>query len=269
MSALAEPEAARVAFVQATVVRAQAPSSAHAGDRAVVRGDGSIHGFVGGVCAEESVRLHALHVLETGEPLLLRILPGMEGAEVGEGYVTVANPCLSGGGLEIFLAPHLPTPRLAVVGDTPIGHALADVAGRAGFDVVAAVDGWEPAGDEAAVVVASHGRGEERVLDAALAVGVPYVGLVASPRRGAAVTAALSADPAHRRALHTPAGIDIGAVTPEEVAISILAEVVATRRAPVTGPPATGTPALAAAPTPAPLAISHVGGSCCGEHGAH
>ncbi len=245
---------ARVAYVEATVVRAQAPSSARAGARAIVLGDGRIEGFVGGACAEESVRLHALRALETGEPLLLRILPARAGAETGEGYVTVANPCLSGGGLEIFLEPHLPTPRLVVVGDTPIGRALAELAGRAGFDVLAAAPD-ALAGDEAAVVVATHGRDEERVLDAALDAGVPYVGLVASPARGAAVAAALHADTAHRARLHTPAGLDIGAVTPQEVAISILAEIVATRRAALHGPPRA-----------APAAPAH-GGHCCAEHG--
>lgn len=224
---------AQAPYVEATVVRAQRPASAHPGDRARVLGDGRIEGFVGGLCAEESVRLHALRALETGEPLLLRILPGDGAGEAGEGFVTVANPCLSGGGLEIYLEPRLPAPRLVVAGDTPIAAALAALAAGAGFAV--ARDAAPGPGD-AAVVVASHGRDEERTLDAALEAGAPYVGLVASRRRGPSVLAALEHDAAP---VHTPAGLDIGARTPEEVAVSILAEIVAERRRATAPPPPT------------------------------
>jgi xanthine dehydrogenase accessory factor len=89
----------RTPFVVATVVRAQRPTSVRPGDCAIVLGDGAIEGFVGGTCAEESVRLHALRALETGEGLLLRILPGDGEAPAGEGAITVQNPCLSGGAL--------------------------------------------------------------------------------------------------------------------------------------------------------------------------
>src|SRR3954471_13455064 len=107
----------RVAFVQATVFRAGRPASVRAGATALVLGDGTIEGFVGGHCAEPSVRLHALHALETGEALLLRIEPGDDGSgAAAEGAVTVHNPCLSGGALEIFLEPRLPAVRVHVVG---------------------------------------------------------------------------------------------------------------------------------------------------------
>ena len=120
--------AAGASFVEATVVRAQSPTSVRAGDAAIVRRDGTIEGFVGGACAETSVRLHAMRVLETCEPLLLRILPGeAEGeAGTGDGAVTVKNPCLSGGALEIFLEPRLPPATIRVVGQSPIAVALAD-----------------------------------------------------------------------------------------------------------------------------------------------
>src|SRR5262245_39799409 len=122
--------AAGVPFVEATVVRAQSPTSVRAGDAAIVHRDGTIEGFVGGPCAESSVRLHALRALETGEPLLLRILPGEAESEeaAGEGSVTVKNPCLSGGGIEIFLEPRLPAATMRVVGESPIAAALADLA---------------------------------------------------------------------------------------------------------------------------------------------
>ena len=214
-------------FVEATVVRARRPSSVRPGDTAIVRPDGTIEGFVGGVCAEQSVRLHALRALETGEPLLLRILPG-SGSEAGsEGAVTVENPCVSGGGVEIFLRPRLPAPVLRVGGETPVAAALRELARPLGFEV----RGGEPGEGDAAVVVASHGRDEEAMLSAALAAGVPYVGLVASRRRGAAVRDALDVPPEQAARLRTPAGLEIGARTPVEIALAILAEIVAERRA--------------------------------------
>ncbi len=119
-------------LVRATVVRAKRPSSVRPGDTAVIRADGTIEGFVGGECAEHSVRMHALRVLETGEPLLLRIVPGAAGEAAEEGAVTVENHCLSGGGMEIFLSPELPAPVMRVTGETPVADALRELAPRLG-----------------------------------------------------------------------------------------------------------------------------------------
>jgi xanthine dehydrogenase accessory factor len=224
--------ATRTPFVVATVVRAQRPTSVHSGDAALVLGDGTIEGFVGGACAEQSVRLHALRALETGEALLLRILPGDDDAPAAEGAVTVQNPCLSGGSLEIFLEPMLAPPRVLVVGETPIARALARLGAELDLDIVVGGDA-DPAEGDLALVVAAHGRDELRVLRRALEARLPYVGLVASRVRGAAVAAELRAEGvAEERvaALETPAGIDIAARTPEEIALSILARVVAVRR---------------------------------------
>ena len=224
--------AERVAFVTATVVRAQRPTSVRPGETAIVLGDGTIEGFVGGVCAESSVRLQALRVLETGEPLLLRIVPEGD-ATSDEGALVVANPCLSGGSLEIFLEPHVPAPHVVVVGDTPIGFALAALGERLGYDVTVSAGAPDEMDAAIALVVASHGREEERALRSALDAGVPYVGLVASRVRGAAVAEALERDGLDAAALgrlRTPAGMAIGARTPEEIALSILAEIVAQRR---------------------------------------
>ena len=221
----------RIPFVQATVVRAGRPASVRAGATALVLGDGTIEGFVGGHCAEPSVRLHALRALETGEALLLRIEPGDGTGTTTEGAVTEHNPCLSGGALEIFLEPHLPAPRLLVVGETPIGHALAELGHAVGYAVAAQPDGdITPTDDDAALIVASHGHDEDRALAAALNAGVPYVALVASRKRGEAVVADLDVSDADQRRVHTPAGLDIGARTPQEIALSILAEIVASRR---------------------------------------
>jgi xanthine dehydrogenase accessory factor len=218
--------AAREPFVVATVVRAAKPTSVRPGDSAIVHRDGTIEGFVGGVCAQESVRLYAARALETGEATLLRLLPGLAITERDplDGVVVSHNPCLSGGALEIFLDPQPVAPRIAIVGDTPIARALAAIAKAADYDI-----GDTPAEGDAALVVASHGEGEETALEHALGAGVDYVALVASPKRGAAVLEALPE--ALRSKVHTPAGLDIGAKTPADIAISILAQLITTRTA--------------------------------------
>jgi xanthine dehydrogenase accessory factor len=227
-------------FVTATVVRAQRPTSARAGNVALVLSDGTVDGFVGGVCAEHSVRMYALKTMETGEPVLLRILPedadGVvgDGAVKEDGAVTVQNTCLSGGAIEVFLEPVLPAPRVIVVGDTPIAGALERFGPDLGLDIVS-ISNEAPvleAGD-LGVVVAAHGRGELDALTAALAEGVPYVGLVASEKRGAAIVEELregGVDDDLLAKLETPAGIEIGAQTPSEIAITILARIIQVRR---------------------------------------
>jgi xanthine dehydrogenase accessory factor len=231
----------RVPFVHARVVRAERPTSARPGDEALVLADGTVEGFVGGSCAESTVREQSLRLLESGETVLLRITPRNVAATAAPGRadpvgtVTVSNHCLSGGTLELFLEPVVPPPLLAVLGHTPIARALAAVGGAVGYEVVpfeaSDLDG------ATAVVLASHGGpGEEAALRAALAAGVPYVGLVASRRRGEAVVAGLGVEAPVAACVHTPAGLDIGPRTPEEVALAILAEMVASRpSAPVTG----------------------------------
>jgi xanthine dehydrogenase accessory factor len=236
--------AERTPFVLATVVRTERPTSAKPGDRAIVLADGAMEGFVGGVCAESTVRVEGLRLLETGETILLRIMPTDDEQESRPpsdepGVVVVANPCLSGGTLDIFLEAVLPATIMHVYGDAPIARAMARVAQAAGYEVSTSVDPHEPIPDEAtAVVVASHGRYEEHVIDAALAAGVPYVALVASPRRGGTVLADLTTPESGRAALKTPAGLDIGARTPMDVAVSILAELVSvrSRATPTRGP---------------------------------
>jgi len=128
-----ELAAQNLSFVVATVVRAQRPTSAKAGNVALVLADGTVEGFVGGVCAEHSVRAYSLLAIETDEAVLLRILPfsaedqakaPIDEISVVDGAVTVQNPCLSGGAIEVFLEPVLPAPRVLVVGETPIGDAV-------------------------------------------------------------------------------------------------------------------------------------------------
>lgn len=231
---------ARTPYVLATVVRAQRPTSAKPGDSALILADGTFDGFVGGTCAESTVRLQGLRLLETGASTLLRITPdpsaaGDRPAPEAEGLIVVNNPCLSGGSLEIFLEAMIPAPLLYVYGDAPVARALQRIGAAAGYDMVTGSPDtmFELPPDTSALVVASHGHGEEMVLAAALAAKVPYVALVASRKRGDAVLAGVGAD---RDRVHSPAGIDVGAHTASDVAVSILAEIIATRPAP---PPTT------------------------------
>lgn len=211
-------------FVFATVVRAQRPTSAKPGDCALVLPDGTIEGFVGGDCAESTVRLQGIKILSTGQSTLLRITPEASAETLAEGVVTVGNPCLSGGTLEIFLEARLPPVLVVVHGDAPVARALRSVGGALGYDVRAA-EGPLPEGADA-VLVASHGRDEDTVLRAAVANGVPYIGLIASRRRGSAVLEALGLG---ANVVHTPAGLDIGARNPEEIAVSVYAEMISAR----------------------------------------
>jgi xanthine dehydrogenase accessory factor len=258
------------AFVTATVVRAQRPTSAKPGMAALVLSDGAIEGFVGGSCTEHSVRAYSLLAMESGEAVLLKILPfaddaGAPGDDLvaEDGTVTVQNPCLSGGAIEVFLEPILPAPRVLVVGDTPIASAVVRIGAELELDAVA-VDGTdlEPRAGDLALVVAAHGRDELHILRRALEADVPYVGLVASSKRGTGVLAELRGDgvPADLLArIDVPAGLDIGARTPAEIALSILARIVAVRRDDAAG--GSGTVAAAAERShAAPLAIDPVCG---------
>lgn len=216
--------AGRVPFVEATVVRAQVPASVRPGDGAIVLSDGSIEGFVGGQCAQGSVRTAALGAIRDGRSVLLRVLPG-EGEPFPEtpGAHVVVNPCLSGGALEIFLQPRLPDPVIGVVGGSPIVTALRELAPPLGFVVESGTSTSVVAG-ATAVVVASHGGDEAAVIRSALDAGVGFVGLVASRRRGAAVLDTMELGHCERGRVHSPVGLDIGASTPAEIALSILAQ---------------------------------------------
>jgi xanthine dehydrogenase accessory factor len=240
----------RMPFVLATVVRAQRPTSACPGDRALVLPDGTIEGFVGGSCARSTVLAQGLRLLAAGESGLLRISSSVStipAAPDDDGVITVANPCLSGGALEIFLEAMIPPPLVLVVGDAPVARALLRVGSALDYDVRAAADPASgsttdpvpeiPAGTSA-VVVASHGLDEEAVLRAALRAAVPYVALVASHRRGAAVLAALGLPDELTGRVSVPAGLDIGARSAPEIALSIYAELLASRPHPSPAPTA-------------------------------
>ncbi|UTT50634.1 MULTISPECIES: XdhC family protein [Rhodococcus] len=217
-------------FVEATVVRAQPPTSAHSGDRALVHADGTIEGFVGGQCTENSVREMSRTVLERGESMLLRVLPA-GAAEFPDtpGATIAVNPCMSGGATEIFLEPRMPALVVAVFGDSPVADAVSDFARRVDYSVER-IRGTRVPADASVVIVASHGGDEGSVIRAALDAGSRYIGLVASHTRGAAVLDEVDPTDDERAHVHTPVGLDIGARTPAEIGLSIVADIVRVAR---------------------------------------
>ena len=240
-------------FALATVVRCEAPTSAKPGAKALVRADGTLEGWVGGACAEPVVVREALKALGDGRPRLVGLY-GEHGRDPAraEGIRDYAMTCHSGGTLEIYVEPYLPTPSLVLVGHGPVVEMLATLGAAAGYAVVSATDVHAlnvPAlGRRASVVIATHADSDEDALARVLATEAGYVSLVASRRRTTNIVARLRERgvPAERLGrFKAPAGLDLGAVTPAEIAISILAEIVqhhrgdkGTEPSPVATPPA-------------------------------
>ena len=216
-------------YALATVTRVVRPASTRRGDRALVTREGGLEGWVGGSCSEHVVVREALRALAAGEPRLVRIGPPSVGADAPDDVVFADSHCASEGTVEVLIEPCLPAPLLAVVGDAPAARVLAQLARDIGWRVAD-----EVAAEADAVVVATMGRGDEEALAAALDTGAHYVGLVASERRARSVLAAMRATGAGEESLarvHSPAGLDLGASTQEEIAVAILAQLVAWRHA--------------------------------------
>jgi xanthine dehydrogenase accessory factor len=224
-------------FVLATVVRCEAPTSAKPGAKALVRLDGTVEGWVGGACAEPVVAREALNALRDGRPRLVGLYG--EGGRVPdrtEGILDYPMTCHSGGTLEIYVEPYLPTPALVLLGHGPVVATLATIGRAAGYDIVPLADdaAWArldtlELGRRASVVVATHADSDEDALEHVLGTEAGYVSLVASRRRAAGVVERLRRRgvPAERLGrLKAPAGLDLGAVTPAEIAVSILAEII-------------------------------------------
>jgi len=276
-------------FALATVVARRAPVSAHLGDRAIVFADGRMEGFVGGACSHEIIRQQALEVLKARCSRLVSIRPdaGDSAPTTGE-HVVVPMTCVSEGAIDVYVEPFVQARRLVVVGATPVAESLARLARSMNYDVVRAVDGRElrdieqeaatlgvtvvaldalegilrAGGADCAAVVVSQGHYDEEALQSILTCGVPYVGLVASRTRGAAVRALLAERGVPDVAtIRNPAGLDLGARTPPEVALSILAEIVQARPSGVrvgATAPATAIPLVA--PLSPPAAVDPVCG---------
>ena len=246
-------------FALATVVRRQPASSSQQGDGAIVTADGAFHGWLGGSCTQPTVVAQALRAIADGRPRLIALSPDPR-TESRPGVLVFPMTCHSGGTVEIYLEPVLPAERLLVFGVSPVARAIARQGRAMGF----AVDAADPEADRAAfpdadrlltdlgaispegraktwAVVATMGERDEEALAAALRAAPAYLGVVASGKRFAQVRDALLArgTPADALAgVKSPAGIDIGARTPEEIAVSILAEIVQRRRGAAEGVPA-------------------------------
>ena len=226
-------------FVLATVVRCERPTSAKSGAKALVRADGTLTGWVGGACAEPVVVREALAALRDGQPRLVSLV-GESGRVAGrvEGIRELPMTCHSGGTLEIYVEPYLPKPVLLLIGHGPVVETLAAL-GRA-VDYTVRVIEADPHGldgliltPRTAVVVATHGEVDEGMLERVLGAGAGYVSLVASRKRAAAIVESLRGRgvPVTRLSrLKAPAGLDIGAVAPAEIAVSILAEIIQLQR---------------------------------------
>jgi len=246
-------------FALATVVRTVAATAAKAGAKAVIRPDGTIsEGWIGGGCARAAVLRAAREAIGDGAPRLVSIQPrdlleahGVKSGETREGVRFASNMCPSKGTMDVFVEPIMPLPELVILGASPVAVALADLGARMGFSRAIAVPAEDqPAFAEAErriegfaldaspagrryVVVSTQGRGDEAALRAALASGAEYVAFVGSRAKGAALRQALEEGGLTEEALaplKVPAGLDIGAVTPDEIALSILAEIVQVMR---------------------------------------
>ena len=246
-------------FALATVVRTVAATAAKAGAKAVILADGTLsEGWIGGGCARAAVLKAAREALADGKARLVSVQPldalqdqGVAAGEERAGVRFVKNMCPSQGTMDIFIEPVLPRPQIVICGASPVAVAIADFGRRTGFDITVCA----PAADQAAfseverriegyalpvteassrfVVVSTQGRGDEAALMAALAVDADYVAFVGSRKKAEALKAKFAAGgiaPERLARLKAPAGLDLGAITPEEIAVSIVAEIVAERR---------------------------------------
>lgn len=288
-------------YALVSVIKALAPASARPGDKAVVTAEGDLHGWVGGGCAQPAVLRTVRQALGDGQARVIRIAPSEDGFERDLGDVLeFGMACHSGGTLELFIDPVLPRAQLVVIGASPVAASLAQLAPRVGFavtliaheadaaaypdaqqviasDDVAAVSSHVAAG--AWVVVATQGRRDVQALRLALELNARQISFVASARKAKVLKESLvtaGADAAAVAAIVAPAGYPMAATTPEEIALSVLAAVVAQRRGAVwpvaepaawpvssampgaCAPAASGCADPAAAPRPAATS------SCCG-----
>jgi xanthine dehydrogenase accessory factor len=237
-------------FVLATVVWRRSPSSGKEGATALITPDRKVRGWLGGACAEPTVVREALRALEAGKPELLFLgTPDELEANRRDGVVTVPIACQSEGAMEVYVEPVLPQPQLVAIGHSPVATALAAMATGLGWRSVVVDDGGDPSDhsgvarvvttldlsgvdDRSYVVVATQGHYDEDALARALETSAPYVGLVASRKRADAVIGYLrdrGADEASLARVHAPAGLDLGHVPTEEIAVAILAEIVQLR----------------------------------------
>ncbi len=243
-------------FATATVVRAEKPTSGKPGDKAIISRGGVMYGWIGGSCAQPTVVREALAAIAEDKGRLVRLTPGPASLEPREGVKELPMTCFSGGTLDIYIEPQQPRPRLIIVGDLPVARALAHLGKAMSYHVIAvdlgpgteqgegamshadevlnSLEGIpEKANPLTFVVVATHGHYDEKALAAALLTPAPYVALVGSRKRSEAVLADLRSrgfEDEEMTRLKVPAGLDIQARRGDEIALSIMAEIVQVRR---------------------------------------
>ena len=239
-------------FATAVVTRSEKPTSARPGDKAAITASGVMHGWIGGSCAQPTVIEQAMKALADGEPRLIHLSTDPENQAARDGLVELPITCYSGGTLEIYIELQLPRPRLMIVGGLPVAQALARLGKALNYHVIAvdpdtagesipeANETLNEIGEMAAritpltyIVVASHGHYDELALEHALRSTAAYVALVASKTRAASVLEYLAAQGLEESELARPkypAGLDIQAVRGDEIALSIMAEIVQRRR---------------------------------------
>jgi xanthine dehydrogenase accessory factor len=241
--------AERSPFVLATVVWRRGPSSGREGTKAVILADGSLHGWLGGACAEPTVIKEALQALVDGRPRLLQLGPPEDfGTGRSDGVVSVPMACESEGAMEVYLEPELPAPQLVVIGRSPAASTLVRMGEALEWHATLVDDGATERdhpevthvvrtldlgsldiGERDFVVVATQGHYDEKALEAALATAAGYVGLVASRKRAGAVMEFLRDGGIPEEALarvHAPAGLDLGSLPNNQIAVAVLAEMV-------------------------------------------
>ena len=269
-----ELRAGGTAYVMATVVRAESPTSAKPGAKAIVTAEGEIIGWIGGGCAQPAVLDTAKKALKDGQSRLIRVRP-VKGGDVEPGIIDFGMTCHSGGTLDIFIDPVIAKPALLIIGASPAAQTLAVLATHSGYDVHVAFPGADSdmfplvaqiiddldlqrlqLKTVPQVIVATQGKRDEAGLEAALSLNAPYTAFIASARKAEKLREYLKQrehDPAQVDAIIAPAGIEIGANTPEEIAVSVLAGLIQHRR--------TG----AELPAARPVEVSKPAASCCGS----
>ena len=220
------------AFALATVTWSRGLSSGKGGSKAIIHPDGRVEGWLGGACASPTVVRHALEALGGGAARVLMLGEG----DLRPGVTDVAMACDSEGAMEVFVEPILPSPHLMIVGVSPMTETLRGIAEVVGWRVeaVSAVEDIAGAGERSFIVVATQGHFDEPALEAALATPAAYVGLVASQKRASLVMAWLrerGVPDGTLTRVHAPAGVDLGPTTHEEIAVSVMAELVAFKAA--------------------------------------
>ena len=235
-------------FVTASVVRFQAPISGKPGDKAIIFADGKMWGWIGGGCAQPVVIKEALKALADGKPRLVRISPT---AAPEDGIVDYTMTCHSGGTLDIYIEPVLPKPHILMFGRSPLAQTLARLGKTVGYRISVVAPGADreqfpevdllqteskldelKIGRETFIVVSTQGEGDEEALEQAARTNAAYVAFVASKVKAQKVFEYLreAGVPSERVSqIRAPAGLDIHASTPEEIAVSILAEIIQLR----------------------------------------